>query len=490
MGRRKIEIRPLADERSRQVTFLKRKKGLFRKAHQLSVLCSVDIAIVIIGPKRRLFEFSSNDNIDQIIHDRSTLDPYESKCSRDYDSSTPDRDDDDTDLNSYDAHSASMSAARDRSNASSTAASELRSDPHSYSYSASQQQSQEYYNYAPQPNEYVQPSHHPSAYRLTDPRYQFPYTSPTYAAPAAQPETALKGVTTMAQHQHHQQHQKQTQLDNFHTSPPNSAHANYNPDKYPSSASSHYIINNDSSTYSYTSSNAAIQRHFQEQDYYTEQSHYVPVKRQNSLSSRSAGLSNSPGETSEGYQHSASDHTPAAKRPSLHINIAEEGQAASAESVSAQDPKSAKFQGDSVVPPSASTANSGVSPPGSGKPEAMRHSADDKDYNFVGQYNPSSGGSSNGALRPNTDAGAISATLPSRYMNDLLSSPSLMSPYYMGHDSNSVAQMPRTARAPQMATGMNSNWQPIRNAAESESSHSSTSDASRAVGVTASGDSS
>lgn len=42
-------------------TFLKRKGGLFKKAHELSVLCSVDVAVVIFGNNKKLYEYSSSD---------------------------------------------------------------------------------------------------------------------------------------------------------------------------------------------------------------------------------------------------------------------------------------------------------------------------------------------------------------------------------------------------------------------------------------------
>jgi MADS-box transcription factor len=44
-------------------TFLKRKGGLFKKAHELSVLCSVDVAVIIFGAgtNKKLHEFSSMD---------------------------------------------------------------------------------------------------------------------------------------------------------------------------------------------------------------------------------------------------------------------------------------------------------------------------------------------------------------------------------------------------------------------------------------------
>ena len=42
-------------------TFLKRKGGLFKKAHELSVLCSVDVAVFVFGNNKKLYEYSSAD---------------------------------------------------------------------------------------------------------------------------------------------------------------------------------------------------------------------------------------------------------------------------------------------------------------------------------------------------------------------------------------------------------------------------------------------
>ncbi|KAK4969259.1 resistance to lethality of mkk1p386 overexpression, partial [Elasticomyces elasticus] len=61
MGRRKIEIKPIKDDRNRSVTFLKRKGGLFKKAAELSILCSVDVAVIVFGHNKKLYEFSSGD---------------------------------------------------------------------------------------------------------------------------------------------------------------------------------------------------------------------------------------------------------------------------------------------------------------------------------------------------------------------------------------------------------------------------------------------
>lgn len=52
---------PLLTLSPRSVTFLKRKGGLFKKAHELSVLCSVDVAVIIFGHNKKLYEYSSGD---------------------------------------------------------------------------------------------------------------------------------------------------------------------------------------------------------------------------------------------------------------------------------------------------------------------------------------------------------------------------------------------------------------------------------------------
>ncbi|KAF3919609.1 hypothetical protein ABW20_dc0103860 [Dactylellina cionopaga] len=84
MGRRKIEIKAIKDDRNRSVTFLKRKGGLFKKAYELSVLCSADVAIIIFGNNKKLYEFSSA-NIDEIIERRTYFGlPHERKGPDDY----------------------------------------------------------------------------------------------------------------------------------------------------------------------------------------------------------------------------------------------------------------------------------------------------------------------------------------------------------------------------------------------------------------------
>lgn len=60
MGRKKIRIARIAEERNRHVTFMKRKNGLLKKAMELSVLCDAEIAVIIFPPKPTNPSASSN----------------------------------------------------------------------------------------------------------------------------------------------------------------------------------------------------------------------------------------------------------------------------------------------------------------------------------------------------------------------------------------------------------------------------------------------
>ncbi|CAF2322926.1 unnamed protein product [Brassica napus] len=61
MVRGKIQIKKIENTTSRQVTFSKRRKGLFKKAHELSVLCDAQVAAIIFSQKGRLYDFASSD---------------------------------------------------------------------------------------------------------------------------------------------------------------------------------------------------------------------------------------------------------------------------------------------------------------------------------------------------------------------------------------------------------------------------------------------
>lgn len=66
MGRKKIKIQTIVDERNRQVTFLKRKYGLMKKAYELSVLCDCEIALIIFNSNNKLVQYASTD-MDKIL---------------------------------------------------------------------------------------------------------------------------------------------------------------------------------------------------------------------------------------------------------------------------------------------------------------------------------------------------------------------------------------------------------------------------------------
>ena len=70
MGKNKISIQKIKDERVRNVTYYKRKKGLLKKAMELSLLCGVEI-FVGIYPKQlsnhQILIFSTTNNIDYFL---------------------------------------------------------------------------------------------------------------------------------------------------------------------------------------------------------------------------------------------------------------------------------------------------------------------------------------------------------------------------------------------------------------------------------------
>ncbi|CAH9097912.1 unnamed protein product [Cuscuta europaea] len=66
MVRGKVEVARIENATRRQVTFSKRRMGFLKKAHELSVLCDAQVALIIFSQKGKLYEFS-NSNIDQVI---------------------------------------------------------------------------------------------------------------------------------------------------------------------------------------------------------------------------------------------------------------------------------------------------------------------------------------------------------------------------------------------------------------------------------------
>ncbi|XP_039000714.1 MADS-box protein SVP-like [Hibiscus syriacus] len=60
MAREKIQIRKIDNSTARQVTFAKRRRGLFKKAEELAILCDADVALIIFASTGKLFEYASS----------------------------------------------------------------------------------------------------------------------------------------------------------------------------------------------------------------------------------------------------------------------------------------------------------------------------------------------------------------------------------------------------------------------------------------------
>ncbi|KAK4393217.1 Agamous-like MADS-box protein FUL-L [Sesamum angolense] len=60
MGRGRVQLKRIENKISRQVTFSKRRSGLQKKAHEISVLCDADVALIVFSTKGKLFEFSTD----------------------------------------------------------------------------------------------------------------------------------------------------------------------------------------------------------------------------------------------------------------------------------------------------------------------------------------------------------------------------------------------------------------------------------------------
>ncbi|KAI4303752.1 hypothetical protein MLD38_039348 [Melastoma candidum] len=67
MGRGRVQLKRIESKINRQVTFSKRRAGLIKKAHEISVLCEADVAVIVFSAKGRLFEYSTNERMEGIL---------------------------------------------------------------------------------------------------------------------------------------------------------------------------------------------------------------------------------------------------------------------------------------------------------------------------------------------------------------------------------------------------------------------------------------
>ncbi|KAI9389830.1 hypothetical protein POPTR_008G098500v4 [Populus trichocarpa] len=72
MGRGRVQLKRIENKINRQVTFSKRRTGLLKKAHEISVLCDAEVALIVFSHKGKLFEYSTNACMEKILerHER------------------------------------------------------------------------------------------------------------------------------------------------------------------------------------------------------------------------------------------------------------------------------------------------------------------------------------------------------------------------------------------------------------------------------------
>ncbi|KAJ3260230.1 myocyte enhancer factor [Chytriomyces hyalinus] len=76
-----------------QVTFLKRKFGLMKKAFELSVLCDCEIALIIINNNNKLVQYASTDMDKILLKYTEYSEPHESRGNADFQNLMDDSDD-------------------------------------------------------------------------------------------------------------------------------------------------------------------------------------------------------------------------------------------------------------------------------------------------------------------------------------------------------------------------------------------------------------
>jgi hypothetical protein len=101
MGRKKISIKTITDERTRQVsrkrdslsvsltnsavqvTFSKRKFGLIKKAYELSVLCGCEVGLIMFSHSGKLYQYASTDMDRILLRYTENTEAYESRNNED-----------------------------------------------------------------------------------------------------------------------------------------------------------------------------------------------------------------------------------------------------------------------------------------------------------------------------------------------------------------------------------------------------------------------
>ncbi|CAI0390654.1 unnamed protein product [Linum tenue] len=67
MGRGRVQLKRIENKINRQVTFSKRRAGLLKKAHEISVLCDAEVALIVFSHKGKLFEYATDSSMEKIL---------------------------------------------------------------------------------------------------------------------------------------------------------------------------------------------------------------------------------------------------------------------------------------------------------------------------------------------------------------------------------------------------------------------------------------
>lgn len=70
MGRGKIEIKRIENPTNRQVTYSKRRNGIFKKAQELTVLCDAKVSLIMLSNTGKLHEYISPNISTKKIYDQ------------------------------------------------------------------------------------------------------------------------------------------------------------------------------------------------------------------------------------------------------------------------------------------------------------------------------------------------------------------------------------------------------------------------------------
>ncbi|XP_049411232.1 agamous-like MADS-box protein AGL8 homolog [Solanum stenotomum] len=67
MGRGRVQLKRIENKINRQVTFSKRRSGLLKKAHEISVLCDAEVGLIVFSTKGKLFEYANDSCMERLL---------------------------------------------------------------------------------------------------------------------------------------------------------------------------------------------------------------------------------------------------------------------------------------------------------------------------------------------------------------------------------------------------------------------------------------